>query len=130
MKTETLNYDKKANKLHLLLKGTIPALANALRRIIIDDVPTLAIEDVEFNDNTSALYDEVIALAAEEGIDLTPVMSEGDRLEICYPNYSEEQAPPIIRSLVIGDQVWTLSWRSLQSNSVDDLSVGQLIPLG
>jgi hypothetical protein len=69
-------------------------------------------------------------LAAEEGIDLTSVMSEGDRLEVCYPNFSDEQAPPIIRSLVIGDQVWTLSWRSLQSNSVDDLSVGQLIPLG
>lgn len=74
-------------------------------------------------------YDEIMALAADDGIDLTSVMSEGDRLEVCYPEF-DSQDPAILRSLVIGDQIWTLSWRSLQSNSVDDLTVGQLIPLG
>jgi len=44
-----------------LITGTDPAYVNALRRTIIDEVPTLAIEDVEFKKNSSALYDEVIA---------------------------------------------------------------------
>ncbi len=74
-------------------------------------------------------YEEVVALAAEDGVDLTTIMDEGDRLEVCFPQF-DSQDPAITRSLVIGDQIWTLSWRSLQSNSIDDLAVGQLIPLG
>jgi len=70
-----------------------------------------------------------VALAAEDGVDLTTIMDEGDRLEVCFPQF-DSQDPPITRSLVIGDQIWTLSWQSLQSNSIDDLVVGQLIPLG
>jgi hypothetical protein len=74
-------------------------------------------------------FDEARALAAEEDIDLTTIMGEGDRLEVCYPGF-ETQDPQILRSLVVGDQIWTLSWQSLQSNSIDDLTVGDLIPLG
>lgn len=44
-----------------LLKETNPAEVNMLRRIIIDEVPTLAIEDVNFAKNGSALYDEIVA---------------------------------------------------------------------
>ncbi len=36
-------------------------LVNALRRLIIEEVPTIAIEEVTFVKNNSALYDEVIA---------------------------------------------------------------------
>jgi DNA-directed RNA polymerase subunit D len=38
-----------------------PAFANALRRAMIAEVPTLAIEDVRIYDNTSALFDEMVA---------------------------------------------------------------------
>jgi len=44
----------------LMLKETNPTEMNMLRRLIIDDVPTLAIEDVTFIKNSSALYDELI----------------------------------------------------------------------
>jgi len=37
-----------------------PAFANALRRAMIADVPTLAIEEVRMYDNTSALFDEML----------------------------------------------------------------------
>lgn len=38
-----------------------PAFANALRRVMMMEVPVLAIEDVDFRINDSPLFDEVIA---------------------------------------------------------------------
>jgi DNA-directed RNA polymerase subunit D len=43
------------------LQNTTPAFANALRRIMIEAVPAMAIEDVEIRKNSSVLYDEIIA---------------------------------------------------------------------
>ncbi|MCU0632123.1 MAG: DNA-directed RNA polymerase subunit D [Methanolinea sp.] len=42
------------------LSGTSQPFANALRRAMIGEVPTLAIEDVRIYDNTSALFDEML----------------------------------------------------------------------
>ncbi|MCK4669578.1 MAG: DNA-directed RNA polymerase subunit D [Nanoarchaeota archaeon] len=53
--------DKKGNWLTFLIRKVDPAFANSLRRMIIDEVPTMAIEDVEFKKNDSILYDEIIA---------------------------------------------------------------------
>ncbi len=55
--------EKAKDKLYLsfMIRGTTPAYANALRRLMISEVPTMAIEDVEFAKNTSAMYDETIA---------------------------------------------------------------------
>ena len=43
------------------LSGASPAFANAFRRAMIGEVPTLAIEDVRIYNNTSALFDEMLA---------------------------------------------------------------------
>lgn len=51
---------KKGEKLTFLLDGASPAFANALRRIMISEVPTLAIDEVNIMDNTSVLFDEVV----------------------------------------------------------------------
>ena len=45
-----------------VLTGTNPAFANGVRRAMIADVPTLAIEYVNLYDNTSVLYDEQLGL--------------------------------------------------------------------
>jgi len=42
-------------------KDTHNTIVNAFRRIILDEVPTFAIEDVEVVSNESALYDETLA---------------------------------------------------------------------
>ncbi len=58
---ELLKKDKKSGAVTFLLKNSTPAFANALRRLMIDSVPVMAIEDVEFVQNNSALYDEMLA---------------------------------------------------------------------
>jgi DNA-directed RNA polymerase subunit D len=49
------------NMLSFVLKGTTAAFANSLRRAVIEQVPTTAIEEVELRKNSSVLYDEIIA---------------------------------------------------------------------
>ncbi len=43
------------------LSGAKPGFTNTFRRAMIGEVPTLAIEDVRIYDNTSALFDEMLA---------------------------------------------------------------------
>lgn len=51
---------KSDNEIRFVFEG-MPQLANALRRIAKSEVPVLAVDDVDFLENESALYDEVIA---------------------------------------------------------------------
>lgn len=44
-----------------IVEGAKPSLVNSLRRIFISDVPVLAIDRVIVLDNTSVMYDEVLA---------------------------------------------------------------------
>ncbi|MBW3014720.1 DNA-directed RNA polymerase subunit D [Candidatus Woesearchaeota archaeon] len=53
--------DKKGDWLTFLIKKASPAYINTLRRTILDEVPTMAIEEVEFRKNDSILYDELVA---------------------------------------------------------------------
>ena len=61
MELRVLENNKEQGKLIFLLKDSNPVYANTLRRLMIDEVPTMAIEDVEFSKNNSILYDEMIA---------------------------------------------------------------------
>ncbi|MBW2986982.1 DNA-directed RNA polymerase subunit D [Candidatus Woesearchaeota archaeon] len=53
--------DKKGNNLSFIISKTNAAFVNTLRRLIIDEVPTMAMEDIEFRKNDSVLYDEMLA---------------------------------------------------------------------
>ncbi len=59
MKVKILN--KMEKKLDFLLEDTDPAFANSLRRIMISEVPTLAVQWVDIHDNNSALFDEILS---------------------------------------------------------------------
>ena len=45
----------------LTVEGVNPYFVNALRRTLLSEVPKLAIDKVTFYDNTSALFDEILA---------------------------------------------------------------------
>ena len=49
------------DEMEFVLKGADPAFANSLRRAALRDVPTMAVDEVEFKINDSAMYDEIIA---------------------------------------------------------------------
>ena len=59
MKIKILSKDEREIK--FVLEDSNPQFANALRRIMIAEVPILAIDNVTFYYNDSALYDEILA---------------------------------------------------------------------
>ncbi len=59
MKVKVLK--KKGQTLQFMLEDTDPSLANSLRRIMITEIPTLAVQWIDVHDNNSALFDEVIS---------------------------------------------------------------------
>jgi len=61
MEIKLLSNDKEKQTITFVLKNSDASFANTIRRTIIEEVPTLAIEDVSFKNNTSALYDEIVA---------------------------------------------------------------------
>ncbi|MBD3164002.1 DNA-directed RNA polymerase subunit D [Candidatus Woesearchaeota archaeon] len=61
MEVRLLEKSKDGMQISFLVRGISPAFANAVRRAVLEEVPALAIEKVEFRKNNSILYDEVIA---------------------------------------------------------------------
>lgn len=55
------DHEKKIYKLKLLIEGETANFLNVLRRIIDEEVKTLAIDDVYVYENNSAMWDEFIA---------------------------------------------------------------------
>ena len=60
------------NEVTIVVDKTSPAIMNALRRAASVEVPVLAIEDVDFKQNSSALWDEMVALR----LGLSPLVSD------------------------------------------------------
>lgn len=56
-----ISENKKTGRVVFMIKGINPGLANALRRVMMESVPTMAIDEVEFRKNNSVLYDEILA---------------------------------------------------------------------
>jgi DNA-directed RNA polymerase subunit D len=61
MEIRVLENNKENGTLSFILKDSTPIVANTLRRLMMNEVPVMAIEEVEFQKNNSILYDEMIA---------------------------------------------------------------------
>ena len=61
MDLKLLKFDKKQNLGVFEISKSNVVFVNTLRRIIVEEVPTMAIEDVEIIKNSSVLYDEMLS---------------------------------------------------------------------
>lgn len=61
MEIKLIKNNKKENQAVFLIKDISIEFANLLRRCMINMVPVMAVEDIEFRQNDSILYDEIIA---------------------------------------------------------------------
>jgi len=76
----------------LLLEGVDDALANAIRRVLLAHVPTLAVDDVIFHKNTTSFYREYIA----HRLSLVPLRTEMSPQEL-VKNYYEPTAQALLQ---------------------------------
>jgi len=54
--------EREDRKARFLVRGVTPAFANGIRRAMLADVPTMAIDTVRFVENSSVMFDEQLAL--------------------------------------------------------------------
>ncbi len=75
MKIEVIDSGKKPTSwMRFVVEGVDVSFANSIRRAIKAEVPVLAIEDIDLKNNSSALYDEVLALR----LGLVPITTDID----------------------------------------------------
>ncbi len=127
--------------LRILFKNVPYPILNALRRVIMAEVPTMAVDEVIFVDNTSAIYDEILA----HRVGLIPLKSD-EALEKYLPpeiclKCEQPEVPPELKELcsrcfvhltldVRSDEgVVTVYSRDLKSDDPDVVPVSDKIPI-
>ena len=75
---EVISRDDGGRSARFLVRGLTPAMANGIRRAIVADVPTLSIDSVRFVENSSVMFDEMVALR----LGLVPLTTPLDDYEL------------------------------------------------
>jgi DNA-directed RNA polymerase subunit D len=81
---QLMTVEQEGNVARIVVSKTTPAMMNALRRTIINEVPILAVHDIDFRTQTSALYDEMLA----HRIGLNPLTTDYDSYD--YEEITDE----------------------------------------
>jgi len=95
MKLDKLAKDK--SNLSFVLRDADVGLANAFRRVALSEVPTLAIERIFLQENSSSLYDEMIA----HRLGLVPIKGDTDLFKFRDQCSCEEGCPSCVLKLTL-----------------------------
>ncbi len=74
---EVKKISEKNNQLKLLVSDTDATLVNSIRRAVLAEIPTLAIENVSFYENSSIMPDEMLA----HRLGMLPIKTESKKLK-------------------------------------------------
>ncbi|MDD5503440.1 MAG: DNA-directed RNA polymerase subunit D [Candidatus Thermoplasmatota archaeon] len=95
--------DISENSMRFVISNTTPAFMNMIRRALVADVPKLAIDDVIIYDNTSGLFDEIIAhklgllpipTVPEEFVEKAKCTCNGEGCSKCTVRYTLSKEGP------------------------------------
>ena len=89
-------------------EGFDTAMVNALRRILLAEVPTAAIEKVEIYANSSIMYDEMLA----HRLGLVPVSMEAADQIGCFVLHVKADPDKLITPVFTRDLKWESDWTS------------------
>lgn len=106
--------------LKFVIEGVKPSLVNSLRRVLISDVPVLAIHKVMILDNTTVMYDEVLA----HRLSMIPLKTNLDKLPKIEECEDELVDPSLCQvryqlSIKANDQVVTVYAKDLIPDDPD-----------
>ncbi|MCS7098879.1 MAG: DNA-directed RNA polymerase subunit D [Sulfolobales archaeon] len=82
--------ERSSSEITLVLKDVPLEYANAVRRAVLEEVPTMAVDYVVFYDNTSALSDEIIS----HRISMIPLKSDTAIERYKQPEECKSSSPP------------------------------------
>lgn len=85
------------NYCEFILEGVTPAVANTLRRVLLADVPTLAIDEVVIIENNSVLFDEILA----HRLALIPLKVDENTYETLLQCYEEGRREDCVATFVL-----------------------------
>jgi len=78
--------------------GVDAAIANAFRRILIAEVPTMAVEKVSIHNNTSIIQDEVLA----HRLGLIPIRADPRKFKMLPPQEEDRPFPDPTPDTMLG----------------------------
>ena len=123
-KTNIKIISKNTEEIIFDITGIEPPLANALRRILISEVPTMAIDTVIINQNTSIIPDEVLS----HRLGLIPILAEAEDFEEKKENEDFNENNSIKFELKIKcykDNKGNIINSSIYSNSLKFIPIGK-----
>lgn len=109
----------------LVIDGVHPYFVNALRRTLLSEVPKLAIEKVTFYDNTSALFDEIIA----HRLGLLPIPTDPSTLNMMGQVDADGRPQLVIRFTLTKEGPCTVYSGDLECEDKAHLIVDPKIPI-
>lgn len=109
----------------LVVDGVNPYFVNALRRTLMSEVPKLAIDKVTFYDNTSALFDEILA----HRLAMLPVPTDPSTLNLKGQVDAEGKPTYVVRYTLTKEGPCTVYSGDLESQDKTFAIVDPKIPL-
>ena len=123
--------DSQPSKIRLRMRGIERAYANAIRRIAISQVPTMAIDDVVILENSSVMFDELVA----HRLGLIPLKTDLNRYNLPEDcDCKSALGCPKCRVLLVldaeaTDKIRTVNSGDLVSEDPETKPISDLIPI-